>query len=165
MKRCESRWTSRICGEEVSTPSRRRRRRSNLPITAVAVAGFLPHIPRARGGGRSPSLQEHNEQGPTQRGTLQHLFGIIPWRTFDHRPAASDHLPATSQEESIRRMPPFKTTSVGDGTALMLTIGVIRQVVTSSSTLNSLPLHQTLGIPASLLPADYAAVRRYSCPR
>jgi hypothetical protein len=37
-------------------------------------------------------------------------------------------------------MPPFKLTSVGDGAALMLSIGVIRQVVTSSSTLNSLPL-------------------------
>jgi hypothetical protein len=48
----------------------------------------------------------------------------------------------------------------------MLTIGVIRQVVTSSSTLNSLPLQHPLRILISLLlPADYAAVRRYSCPR
>ena len=127
MKRCKSSGTSGVCGEESSKHSRRRRRRSNLPITAVATAGLLPHIPGTRGGGRSPSRHENDEQGQTQRETLKHLFGITDI--------------AASQEKVIRRMPPFKTTSVGDGAALMLSVGVIRKVVTSSSTLNSLPLH------------------------
>ncbi len=125
----------------------------NLPNIPVAVGvgrtcpsqpspkrGSLPHIPRARGGGRSPSSHENNEQGQTQRETLEHLFGItgpvMSRRRLRRRPA--------SHEKSIRRMPPFTTTSVADGAALMLTVGVIRKVVTSSSTLDSLPLHPLL---------------------
>lgn len=126
MKRCESSGTFRICVEAIFAHSRRRRRRSNLPIAAVAAAGWLPHISGARGGGRSPSRQVVCERGPTRRETLKHLFGITGI--------------AASQEVSIRRMPPFKTTSVTDGRALMLRVGVIRKVVTSSSTLDSLPL-------------------------
>jgi len=140
MKRCESRCAFRVCGKTLP----------NIPV-AVGVGrtcpsqpsplrGFLPHIPRARGGGRSPSSHENNEQGQTQRETLKHLFGIIGGGAPTTRRAGG----LTSHERLIRRMPPFNTTSVGDGAALMLSVGVIRKVVTSSSTLNSPPLHQTL---------------------
>jgi len=125
MKRCESSGTFRICAEAFFAHSRRRRRRSNLPIAAVAAAGWLPHISGARGGGRSPSRHQNNERGPTQRETLKHLFGITGI--------------AASQEVSIRRTPPFKTTSVADGRALMLHVGVIRKVVTSSSEMQRAP--------------------------
>ena len=152
MKRCESRWALRVCGK-------------NLPDIPVAVGvgrtcpsqpspqrGFLPHIPRARGGGRSPSNHNNNEQGQTQRGTLKHLFGIIGGGGPTTRHTGG----LTSHERTIRRMPPFKTTSVGDGAALMLSVGVIRKVVTSSSTLNSPPLHQTLrGLYSQILSAPY----------
>lgn len=126
MKRCESRGRAWVFAEESSEHSRRRRRRSSLPITAVAGTGFLSHIPRARGGGRSPSRHTPCERGPTRRKTLEHLFGITGL--------------AASQGTSIRRMPPFKTTSVTDGRALKLSVGVIHKVVTSTSTLDSLPL-------------------------
>lgn len=137
MKRCESRWTFRVCVEASSEQSRRRRHRSILPISAVAAAGVLPRSPGARGGGRSPSLHRVFERGPTQRETLQHLFGI------------TDH--AASHEKRIRRMPPFKIASVADGGALLLSVGVIRKVVTSSSTLNSSPLQHVLRRPSSPL--------------
>jgi len=91
MKRCESSGTFRICVEAFFAHSRRRRRRSNLPIAAVAAAGWLPHISGARGGGRSPSRHQNNERGPTQRETLKHLFGITGI--------------AASQEVSIRTPP------------------------------------------------------------
>lgn len=99
----------------------------NLPISAVAAAGPLPHIPRARGGGRSPSLQGTNERGQTQRVTLKHLFGIT-----DCPPSGT-----ASHENSIRRMPPFKITGVTDGGPPRLSVGVIRKVVTSWSALDS----------------------------
>ncbi len=137
MKRCESRWTFRVCGEASSEQSRRRRHRSNLSITAAAATGMLPHSPGARGGGRSPSLHRICERGPTQRESLKHLFGITDT--------------AASHEKRIRRMPPFKTTSVADGHALLLSVGVIRKVVTSSSTLNSSPLQHVSRLSSSLL--------------
>lgn len=99
----------------------------NLPISAVAAAGLLPHIPRARGGGRSLSLHVINERGQTQRETLKHLFGITDVR----RGGTASH------ENSIRRMPPFRNTGVTDGGPPKLTVGVIRKVVTSWSTLDS----------------------------
>ena len=137
MKRCESRWTFRVCGEASSEQSRRRRHRSILPISAVAAAGVLPHSPGARGGGRSRCLHKSCERGPTQRETLQHLFGITDT--------------AASHEKRIRRMPPFKIASVADGGALLLSVGVIRKVVTSSSTLNSSPLQHSIRLSSSPL--------------
>ncbi len=145
MKRCEPRWTFWVCGEAFAH-SRRRRRRSNLPITAVAKGGLLPHIPRARGGGRSLSPHKNNERGQTGRGTLKHLFGITGI--------------AASHERSIRRMPPFKTTGVTDGGPPRLSVGVIRKVVTSSSTFNSPPLPQersVVSIMFSLCPLPRTA--------
>ncbi len=146
MKRCESSGRCGIC-TEVFAHSRRRRRRSILPITAVAAAGAFPHIPRARGGGRSPSRHEVDEPGQMQRESLKHLFGITDQ--------------AASHEEKIRRMPPFKTASVADGGALMFSVGVIRKVVTSSSTLARYRFNRKYAgsLQSSHTPLDHAAVR------
>ena len=65
------------------------------------------------------SLNQNIELGPTGRGTLTHLFGVSPM--------------ANRHEEVIRRTPPFTRTNVANGNALLAQVGVVLEVVTSTS--------------------------------
>jgi hypothetical protein len=65
------------------------------------------------------SLNRNIERGPTGRVTLTHLFGV-PQRADRH-------------EEVLRRTPPFTRSGVAKGCALMAQVGVVLEVVTSTS--------------------------------
>ena len=125
MKRCLSSRRCKECGGEVSAHPPSPSASVDLPHLSRGLGSgscLLPHILRARGGGRSENRKSppgNDELGPTGRGTLNHLFGIVPRGARRH-------------EKEFRRTPPFTPTKVVDGIAFRGTGGVVLKVVTST---------------------------------
>ena len=130
MKRTKSSGACKVWRESLRTfPSAS----VNLPISAsVARPGTLSHIPRARGGGKATARHLAAEDcrswyfraraGGTERST------IYSGSTVRTRPTAQP-----SHEKQMRRVPPFNSPSVANGRTLMVTAGVTRKVVPSTS--------------------------------